>query len=192
MPTDEPGQAEQVTVTSRRPGYRLGAGDKVHVTVFGEKDLTGDFEVSGNGHIAFPLIGDVTAAGLTAPGLGRELSQRLSAGYLLNPRVAVEVSAYRPFYVVGQVHKPGGYPYTNGMTVMNAIALAGGFTPYAYEGSVHIRHEDQAKEVERPADASTIIKPGDVVRVSESGFWSVMDVLTPVTRVVGAARYGFP
>lgn len=184
--------AERVTVTGRRPGYRLGPGDKVHVTVYGEGDLSGDFEVSGSGRIAFPLIGDVTAAGLTAPGLGAKLTTKLAAGYLLHPRVSVEVVTYRPFYIIGQVNKPGSYPYTDGMTAVNAIALAGGFTAHAAESDVYIRHEGQAKEIEMPANASTLIKPGDVVRVSESGFWSVVGVLQPVTSLIGAARYGFP
>lgn len=184
--------AERTTVSRRRPGYRLGPGDKVHVTVYGEGDLSGDFEVSGSGRIAFPLIGDVTAAGLTAPGLGDTLTKKLAGGYLLNPRVSVEVVTYRPFYIIGEVNKPGSYPYTDGMTAMNAIALGGGFTPRADEDDVYIRHEGQAKEVDMPADASTEIKPGDVVRVSESGFWSVVGVLQPVTSLIGAARYGVP
>ena len=129
--------AERTTVSRRRPGYRLGPGDKVHVTVYGEGDLSGDFEVSGSGRIAFPLIGDVTAAGLTAPGLGEDLTKKLAGGYLLNPRVSVEVVTYRPFYIIGEVNKPGSYPYTDGMTAMNAIGLGGGFTPRA-EGRVPI------------------------------------------------------
>ena len=182
---------EHVTVTGYR-GYELGAGDKVHVTVYGEADLTGDFEVSGSGRIAFPLIGDVRAAGLTAPALGDALSAKLGHGYLLDPRVSVEVVTYRPFYIVGQVAKPGSYPYTDGMSAMNAIALAGGFTPRASESYVYVRHEGETKEQRLAADAGTAIEPGDVVRVSESGFWSVMGVLQPVTSLIGAARYGVP
>lgn len=182
---------EHVTVTGYR-GYQLGAGDKVHVTVYGEPDLSGDFEISGTGRIAFPLIGDVTAAGLTAPALGEALTQRLSGRYLLNPRISVEIVTYRPFYIVGQVNRPGGYPYTDGMTAMNAIALAGGFTPRADESDVYVRHQGETREQRMAADATTEIRPGDVVRVSESGFWTVMGVLSPVTGLIGAARYGIP
>lgn len=182
---------EAVTVRGYR-GYRLGPGDKVHVTVFGEADLTGDFEVSGTGHIAFPLIGEVHAAGLTASQLGDSLSAKLANGYLKNPRVAVEVSTYRPFYVIGQVNKPGSYPYSNGMTAINAVAMAGGFTPSASDDYVYVRHAGQAREVRMPANDVTEIEPGDVVRVRESAFWSVMSILSPLTAAAANARYGLP
>lgn len=182
---------EEVVVTASN-GYKLGAGDKVHVTVYGEADLTGDFEISGTGQMAFPLVGNLHAAGLSAPELGDLLAAKLSPGYLKSPRVAVEVAAYRPFYIIGQVNKPGQYPYVNGMTALNAIALGGGYTPRASEGVIYVRHEGEVKETREPANESTVIRPGDVVRVSESGFWSVMEVLQPVTGLVGAARYGIP
>jgi polysaccharide export outer membrane protein len=179
-------------VMRARSGYTLGPGDKVHVTVYGEADLTGDFEISGSGRLAFPLIGDVRAAGLTAPELGRALTAKLAGGYLKAPRVAVEITTYRPFYIVGQVNKPGRYPYTDGMTAMNAVALAGGFTPRAAESYVYVRHEGQTKETRLSADETAALRPGDTVRVDESDFWSVMRVLQPVTALVGAARYGIP
>ena len=181
---------EQVVVRSTATGYRLGPGDKVHVTVYDEADLTGDFPISGSGQIAFPLIGEVRAAGLTAPELGNELTRRLAAGYLIAPRVAVEVSAYRPFYVVGEVNKPGEYPYVNGMTALNAIALGGGYTPHAAEGVIYVRHEGQATETREEVTEDTKIEPGDVVRVSESGFWIAMSFLMPITASMADARYG--
>lgn len=182
---------EQVAVTADT-SYKLGAGDKVHVTVYGETDLTGDFEISGSGQMAFPLIGNVHAAGLSAPALGDLLTQQLAAGYLKEPRVAVEIVTYRPFYIIGQVNKPGQYPYVNGMTAVNAIALGGGYTPHAAEGVIYVRHEGEVKETRELASESTAIRPGDVVRVSESGFWSVMDILSPVTGLAGNVRYGLP
>ena len=184
-------RTKTVTVHGYR-GYALGPGDKVHITVYGENDLTGDFEISGSGRIAFPLIGDVKAAGMTAPELGRKLESKLANGYLKSPRVAVAITTYRPFYIIGQVNKPGRYPYSDGMTAMNAIALAGGFTPSAAESYVYVRHQGQTKEARLPADDTTEIEPGDVVRIGESGFWSVMSVLRPITGLVGAARYGVP
>jgi len=182
---------ERVVVTGDSD-YRLGPGDKVHITVYGESDLTGDFEISGSGRLAFPLIGDVRAAGLTAPALGDALAAQLGGRYLKDPRVAIEITAYRPFYIVGEVNKPGQYAYVNGMTAMNAIALAGGFTPRATESHVYVRHEGERREAELAADEAVAIQPGDVVRVSESGFWSVMSVLQPVTGLIGIARYGVP
>lgn len=182
---------ERVTVSGNND-YRLGPGDKVHITVYGESDLTGDFEISGSGRLAFPLIGDVRAAGLTAPALGEALAAQLAGRYLKDPRVAIEITTYRPFYIVGEVNKPGQYAYVNGMTAMNAIALAGGFTPRATESHVYVRHEGETRETELAADEAVAIQPGDVVRVSESGFWSVMSVLQPVTGLIGIARYGIP
>lgn len=182
----------EVVVVTADTGYKLGPGDKVHVTVYGEADLTGDFEISGSGQMAFPLTGNVQAAGLSAPALGDLLAQKLAAGYLKEPRVAVEVAAYRPFYIIGEVSKPGQYPYVNGMTAVNAIALGGGYTPRASEGVIYVRHEGEVKETREAANESTAIRPGDVVRVSESGFWNVMEVLQPITGLIGAIRYGIP
>lgn len=182
---------ERVEVTGDRD-YQLGPGDKVHITVYGESDLSGDFEISGSGQLAFPLIGDVRAAGLTAPALGEALAAQLAGRYLKDPRVAIEITTYRPFYIVGEVNKPGQYPYVNGMTAMNAIALAGGFTPRATESYVYVRHEGETRETQLAADEPVAIRPGDVVRVSESGFWSVMSVLQPVASLAGIARYGLP
>ncbi|MDE3115807.1 MAG: polysaccharide export protein [Pseudomonadota bacterium] len=190
-PSQPPPQVpEQVVVQATATGYRLGPGDKVHVTVYGESDLTGDFEISGSGQIAFPLIGEVRAEGLTAPALGDELARKLAAGYLIAPRVAVEISAYRPFYIVGEVNKPGEYAYVNGMTALNAIALGGGYTPHADEGVIFVRHEGQAREAREDVTEATRIRPGDVVRVSESDFWIAMSFLQPLTASMAAARYG--
>ena len=106
--------------------YRLGTGDKVRVTVFGEDDLSGEFQVDGSGFIAMPLIGQVQAAGLSTNELGSAIATGLREGYLNQPRVSVAVSAYRPFYIIGQVNKPGEYAYVNDMTALNAVAMAGG------------------------------------------------------------------
>ena len=189
-PAAAPGQPIEQVVVRPDTGYRLGPGDKVHVTVYGETDLTGDFEISGSGQIAFPLIGEVRAEGLTPPTLGDTLARKLAAGYLIAPRVAVEVSTYRPFYIVGEVNKPGEYAYVNGMTALNAIALGGGYTPRADEGVIFVRHEGQARETREAVNEATRIRPGDVVRVSESDFWIAMSFLVPITGTMAAARYG--
>lgn len=172
--------------------YTLESGDKVRITVFGETDLSGEYELDGSGYVRLPLVGQVKAAGLSAHGLEGLLTQTFSKGYLKEPRIAVEITKYRPFYIIGEVNKPGEYAYVNGMTALNAIALAGGFTPRAQESTLYVRRKGALRERPITADAITKIEPGDVVRVSETGFWSVMDVLQPVTGLVGIARYGIP
>jgi len=163
--------------------YRLGTGDKVRVIVYGEDDLGGAFDVDGSGTISLPLIGPVKAAGLSASQLEAEITGALADGYLNDPHVNVEVTTYRPFYVIGQVNKPGEYPYVNDMNVLNAVALAGGYTNQATEGSVCVRRNGGTKEECLDADETAKIYPGDVVRVPESVFWSVMSVISPLSGV---------
>ena len=146
---DAPKRLETITVTGLRPSegasYRLGTGDKVHVTVFNEPDLSGDFTIDGQGYVRLPLVGQIEAAGLSTYGLeNRIASAMVGGGYLLNPKVSVEVTTYRPFYIIGDVAKPGEYPYVNGMSAPNAIALAGGYTPQAVESVIWIRHQGRA------------------------------------------------
>ena len=182
-------QPAPVTTTN---DYLLGAGDKVRVTVYGEDDLTGEYAVDGNGFIALPLIGQVKAAGLSGPALQTSIAAAFANGYLNNPRVSVEVTAYRPFYIIGQVNKPGEYPYVNGMTALNAVALAGGYTPSASNSYVYVRKIGETEETKLPADQTTQIHPGDVVRVDQTGFWSLMNVLSPLAGAAEAVRYAAP
>jgi protein involved in polysaccharide export with SLBB domain len=168
--------------------YQLGTGDKVRVSVYGEDDLGGEFQVDGNGRISLPLIGEINAAGGTAPELEREIARKLSDGYLQEPHVAVEITTYRPFYVIGEVNKPGEYAYVNGMSALNAVALAGGYTEHSNEGTIYIRRNGRTQEEEVPADQMTRIFPGDVVRVPISVFWKVMSVMSPV---VGAGAIAY-
>src|SRR5437763_15270353 len=168
--------------------YQLGAGDKLRVIVFGEDDLGGEFQVDGNGHISLPLIGGVTAAGETASGLEQVIADRLADGYLQSPRVSVSVSTYRPFYVIGEVSKAGEYAYVNGMSALNAVALAGGYTPKANESVIYIRRNGSNREEKVPADQMTRIWPGDVVRVPITLFWSFMSVAGPLA---GAATFAY-
>jgi protein involved in polysaccharide export with SLBB domain len=172
--------------------YQLGTGDKVRIIVFGEEDLGGEFHIDGNGRISLPLVGEVKAAGETAAGLEQEIAAKLSEGYLQNPRVSVEISLYRPFYVIGEVNKPGEYPYVNDMSALNAIALAGGYSPRANEGVIYIRRNGSTKEEWVPADQMTLILPGDVVRIPISFFWTVMSVAGPLTSAAAAAVYAAP
>lgn len=151
-------------------GYKLGPGDKIRVTVFGHEDLSGEFEVDGSGNVSLPLVRNVKAEGRTARQLEQSIAERLSPDYLVNPRVSVEVLNYRPFYIYGEVTKPGSYPYVNGMTVVNAVAMAGGFTYRARQSTVHIiRASDPSR---KPVDATrdTPVLPGDVIEVPERYF----------------------
>jgi len=150
--------------------YRLGPGDKVRVTVFGDDQLSGEFQVDANGTIAMPLIGDVEAGGHTTNELAANVVQKLQKDYLKNPKVSVEVVDYRPFYILGEVRNPGSYPYVNGMRVMNAIALAGGFTYRAREGHMKINRDIDGKMQELDADQATVVLPGDVIEVPERFF----------------------
>ena len=149
--------------------YRLGTGDKVRVIVFGEADLSGEFEIDTTGRISLQLIGLVQAAGLSSEELKAEIEHRLTGGYLLKPSVAVEVLTYRPFYVLGEVNAPGSFPYVSGMTVLKAVAIAGGFTPRARKGQVELLPRgDQSRLVK--VGPETRLEPGDVVRVGERIF----------------------
>ena len=153
-----------------RVEYELGAGDKVKVTVFGHDDLSGQFLVGDNGALALPLIGKVVARGLTVSQLEARIVKALKPDYLKNPRVSVEVLNYRPFYIIGEVKKPGSYAYVSGMTVVNAIALAGGYTYRARENEIYVTRASDPKNVKHPADHDTLILPGDVIEVPERFF----------------------
>ena len=161
-------------------GYILGAGDKVRVNVFGEEDLSGEYQVDGSGMVRLPLIGTIRAGGSTAPALGLAISGAMSQGYLKNPRVNVEITAYRPFYVIGAVNRPGTYPYVSNMTALDAVALGGGFTDKASQGIVYVRHEGSTREEEMALNQLTHVFPGDVVRVKSSFFWDAIDALSPI------------
>jgi protein involved in polysaccharide export with SLBB domain len=169
--------------------YRLGSGDQIRVIVYGEDDLGGQFTVDGNGFVSMPLIGQVKAAGFAATDLETQITAKLADGYLNSPRVSVEITTYRPFYVIGQVNKPGEYPFVNGMTILNAVALAGGYTDQADDSDVYVRRNGTSKEVEVPADQTTRIYPGDVIRITRTTFWSVVSVVAPIGQVMAPAVY---
>jgi len=162
-----PAQAAPAATSSMNMVYVLGAGDKVHVTVFGEPDLTGDFAVNGTGYISFPLVGDVRAAGLTVSDLGLSVQEHLKAGYLVDPKVSVEVISFRPYYIMGEVGKTGEYPYADGLNVINAIARAEGFTYRAQKKVVFIKHYGETSEVEVPLTNDLLVMPGDTIRIAE-------------------------
>lgn len=153
-------------------GYRLGPGDKLRVTVFDEPTLTGEYEVSVAGTVALPLIASLPAVGQTPDALAQAITGRLAqGGYVINPRVAVEVLNYRPFYILGEVGRPGEYPYVGELSLLQAIAKAGGFTARADKGTVVVRRSTWggSRRV-TVGDPPLLIAPGDTVLVKESLF----------------------
>ncbi len=149
--------------------YRLGPGDRIRVVVFRHEDLSGEFQLDGSGSFSMPLINSVSANGLTGPELEKEIERRLGDGYLVNPEVSVEVLTYRPFYILGEVNRPGQYEYESGMTVLNAIALAGGFTYRADTDEILLqRGGSNAEPVIVPGN--TRVQPGDIITVQERFF----------------------
>lgn len=151
------------------PGH-LAAGDKVKLTVFGEEDLSGEFEIDNTGSLALPLVGEIPARGLTPRELEKRITDSLSKGYLVNPRVNIEVLNFRPFFILGEVNKPGSYPYVNDLTVINAVALGGGYTARAKTGKVLIIRANDPEHKERYATEDEKVYPGDAVRVEERFF----------------------
>ena len=147
--------------------YRLGLGDKVRVNVYGERDLSGEFQVSGNGSIDMPLIGAIKAQGLSAMELQTALTQRLKQGFLTSPQVNVEVYDFRPYYVLGEVQNAGKYPATEETSLLGAIATAGGFSYRAEQSKIFIRRAGSSVEYRVPEGTNLIIRPGDVIRVGE-------------------------
>lgn len=151
--------------------YRLGSGDRVRVTVYGQPELTGEYAVDGSGQMSYPLVGQIRAGGLTAHELEQALIGKLSPGYLKNPSISVEVLTFRPFYIVGEVRAPGSYPFVSGMSVLNAVALAGGFTYRARENSFYVtRTAEDGSKNKITAGADATILPGDIITVRERYF----------------------
>jgi polysaccharide biosynthesis/export protein len=150
--------------------YRLGSGDQLHIIVYGETDLTGDFTVSPVGTIAFPLIGEVPATGLTPDQLSQAIADRLEQGYMRHPQVSAAIASYRPFFILGEVARPGTYPFSAALTVRGAVAVAGGFTYRANEHRVFIKHSGEQEEHPYRLDAATIVQPGDTIRIGERFF----------------------
>lgn len=158
------------TAEVNAPEYRLGSGDRVRVTVFGEEALGGTFVVDGAGAASLPLIGEVPAGGLTVAQFRDGVAAALRDGYLHEPRVSAEVVNHRPFYILGEVNRPGEYPYAAGLTVMSAAATAGGFTYRANTRRVFIKRADETTEQAHPLTSSTPVAPGDTLRIGERYF----------------------
>jgi polysaccharide biosynthesis/export protein len=150
--------------------YRLDAGDKLRVVVYGQEGLTNTYAIDAGGSITMPLIGPVPARGRTPAALAAEISAKLRNGYIREPSVAVEIEAYRPFFILGEVAAPGQYPYVPNMTVESAVAIAGGFSPRARRDVVTLTHTDASGAARFVVPLGTPLSPGDTVQVGERWF----------------------
>jgi protein involved in polysaccharide export with SLBB domain len=150
--------------------YALAGGDKLRVVVFGNPNLGGEFTIGGSGFISLPLIGEIDVRGLTSTQLQARIAAQLANGYLKDPRVAVEVLSTRPFYILGEVNRPGEYQFADGLTVRAAIAQAGGYTYRAKTRVVLLKHAGDPIERALPVTSATLVAPGDVIRIKERWF----------------------
>jgi polysaccharide export outer membrane protein len=150
--------------------YHLDAGDRLRVVVYGQEGLTNTYAIDAGGSITMPLIGSVPARGRTPAGLAAEITAKLRKGYIREPSVAVEIEAYRPFFILGEVAAPGQYPYVPNMTVESAVAIAGGFSPRAKRDGVTLTHTGASGAVRAVVPLGTAISPGDTVLVGERWF----------------------
>ena len=150
--------------------YKLDAGDRLRIVIYGQEGLTNTYAIDAGGSITMPLIGAVRARGLTPAGLAAEIAGRLRNGYIREPSVAVEIEAYRPFFILGEVAAPGQYPYVPNMSVESAVAIAGGFSPRAKRDRVTLTHTDAGGSIRAVVPLGTAISPGDTVLVGERWF----------------------
>jgi protein involved in polysaccharide export with SLBB domain len=150
--------------------YKLGAADQIRVLVYNEPNLSGEFVVNADGNLSLPLIGDVAAAGRTTGEIRKDIEDKLANGYLKSPQVSIDVLVFRPYFILGEVNKPGDYPYTPGLTVLKAVATANGFTYRADEKHVYLKHPGQASETKYPITSDLPLGPGDTIRIGERYF----------------------
>ena len=150
--------------------YVLGPNDRIRLKVYGEPDISGEYEIDATGQVSVPLAGHPKAAGSTTRQLERTIAAALSKGIVRDPRVNVEIALYRPYYILGEVKKSGEYPYRLGLTVMDAVASAGGFTYRANENKVYLRRSGAGSEEIYALDAPILVFPGDNIRIPERFF----------------------
>lgn len=162
--------AQEAAGPSTEAGYQLGPRDRIRISVFNQDDLSGDYVLDGSGRISMPLIGTVMASGLTATELEKLLVSRLKPDYLVNPRIAVEVRNYRPYYIIGEVARTGSFDFVQGMTYLTAIAIAGGYSYRAKKDVVYVIRGDDPEREEIKMDVDMKVQPGDIIRVAERLF----------------------
>lgn len=159
------------------PGYTLGAGDVINISVYDEIDLSLEVRIGLSGQISYPLLGDIAVSGLSPKQLEDKLVAGLKGPYLIDPSVTVSIEEYRPFYVIGEVKKPGGYPFHPGLTVDKAISISGGFTERASKSNIFVVHDNGNSTQQRNNDEEReavklfdVIQPGDVITIEQSFF----------------------
>jgi polysaccharide biosynthesis/export protein len=162
--------AVAAVVPAHDTAYTLDAGDKLRVVVFGQEGLTNSYAVDASGHITMPLIGAVQARERTTEGLSRAIAEKLKNGYIREPHVAVEIDAYRPFFILVEVTAPGQYPYVANMTAESAVAIAGGFTPRADKRKVMLTRTVDGQPYRGNTPLSFPVRPGDTIVVAERWF----------------------
>jgi len=162
---DAPAKGESLST------YKLAAGDVITITVFGEEDLTkAKTRLTDAGTISYPVLGEIDVLGKTVGELEKSIADGLRGRYLVNPRVSVTIDEYRPFFINGQVGKPGSYPYQPGLTVSKAVTIAGGFTERASQSKIYLVHEGDRSGKRTKVDLYDLIHPGDTITVEESFF----------------------
>ncbi len=149
--------------------YTLGSGDRIQITVFGVDLLSGEFPIDGGGNISYPLLGEIKVGGLTLRELENTLLEKLRDGYLVNPSISLEVLNYRPFYILGEVRNPGKYEFVSGISIYNAVAMAGGYTHRARENRARVTRSNPEETLEN-VDHSTLVMPGDIIHIRERFF----------------------
>lgn len=165
-----PSQASSTAPADTSQDYKLGVSDKIRVTVYNEPNLTGEYPISPSGNVSLPLIGEIAANGRTVAALRQEIQERFADGYLRDPKVTIDIVTFRPFYILGEITHPGELPYSDGLTVLNAVATAQGFTYRANKKYAFIKHKGEATETRVPLTPDLRVLPGDTVRIGERYF----------------------
>ena len=150
--------------------YLLGAGDRVEIAVYNEPDLQVNVKIGKSGFISFPFLDDVQVIGLSTEEVEEKIRSGLLGDYLVDPQVSVSISAYRPFFIHGQVMRPGGYPYQDGLRLDKAIALAGGLSNRASASDWKVTRIVDGKTMTIKVDIATQVKPDDIIKIEQSFF----------------------
>jgi len=150
--------------------YKLGAGDKIMISVYGEEGMERELILTDAGSISYPFLGEFRAKGLTLGQLERQITAKLKDGYYIDPLVSVSMKEYRKFFVSGEVKEPNGFSFEPGLTLEKAIALAGGFTQRASRRKITVTRDENGKAVERTLALNDSVLPGDIITVHESFF----------------------
>ncbi len=165
-----PAQLDALINQAANIAPNLQSGEKIKVTVFGEDRLSGEYEINPAGYVALPLAGTLKAAGMSQSEFETVLAKKFATDYLRDPKVTVEVSGFLPFYILGEVTKPGEYPYKGGLNILSAIALSGGTTYRATQDTILIQHRGESGFHEYPMQPKVPVLPGDLIRVPQRYF----------------------